>query len=201
MTDLLVAPAVLRRWLWLAAALGLVAYCYHYWPVGGGAKLYLSAARWLWDGLPLQQCDKYFTYPPAIAFVMLPLIAVPSVLINPIWYGVTFGALLGCFLLSVTLVKHAIGGAWPDRETAWLYLIGIALSLKFLFGAIGNQSYDALVVVLILGGLYGLTAQRPAWAGVAFGVAAALKATPLLFLPYLLFTRRFGAAAAMLAAV
>jgi Glycosyltransferase family 87 len=201
MTDLLVAPATLRKWLLLGAALGLIAYCYHYWPVGGGAKLYVGAAQCLWDGLPLQQCDKYFTYPPAVAFAMLPLLAAPTALINPIWYAVTLGTLTGCFMLSVALIKRAMPVSWSDRDLAWLYLIAVVLSLKFLFAAIGNQSYDAVVVVLILGGLYALSEQRPVWSGIAFGIAAALKATPLLFLPYLLFTRRFAAAAVMLAAL
>src|SRR5205085_892440 len=101
------------------------------------------------------------------------------------------------FMLSVTLTQRTIGGDWSERDVAWLYGLGILLCLKFLFAAIGNQSYDAVVVLLILGGLLGLMDERPAWAGIAFGLAAAMKATPLLFLPYLLVTRRFTAATTM----
>jgi hypothetical protein len=191
----------MRKWLWLGASAGLVVYCCHYWPIGTGAKLYLSAGQCMWDRLPLQQCDKFFTYPPAIALMMVPLLALPTWLINVIWYSVTLAAIVACFRLSVTLVRRAIPGPWADREVLWLYLIGIVLSLKFLFAASGNQSYDPVVVVLVLGGLHALSSDRPGWGGMAFGVAAALKVTPLLFLPYLVFTRRFTAAATMAVAV
>jgi hypothetical protein len=57
-----------------------------------------------------------------------------------------------------------------------------------------------VVVLLILAGLMCLTEHVPrssTWAGIAFGCAAALKATPLVFLPYLLFKRQYRAPAAM----
>jgi uncharacterized membrane protein len=73
--------------------------------------------------------------------------------------------------------------------------------VKFVFAAIGNQSYDAFVVALVLLGLIGLAEDRggwtPVWAGVSFAGAAALKATPLLFLPYLVVKGHYRAAAAM----
>jgi hypothetical protein len=57
------------------------------------------------------------------------------------------------------------------------------------------------VVLLVLTGLVGIAEDRPgpsrAWAGVSFACAAALKATPLLFLPYLVIKRHYRTAAVM----
>jgi hypothetical protein len=195
MADLVIPWPTVRRWLWVAAAFGLAGYCWQFWPVGSGVKLYLTGAQCLLDGLPLQQCDKTFTYPPAFALAMVPFLALPTALLNAVWYAVTLAAMTACFMLSVTLARRLIPDGWTDRETAWLYGVTILLSLKFLFAALGNQSYDTVVVAAVLAGLVWLDDGAPLKAGVAFGIAAALKATPLLLLPYLLFKRHFAAAA------
>ncbi len=153
------------------------------------------------DGLPLQSCNPTYTYPPIFALVTIPLVPLPLVLQNLAWYLLTLGSLIGSFALSGRLVQRLAPCDWSERDLAWLYGIGILLSLKFAFAAIGNQSYDACIVLLVLMGLACLAEDRPArspvWAGVCFGCAAALKATPLLFLPYLVFKRHYRAAAVM----
>jgi hypothetical protein len=60
-----------------------------------------------------------------------------------------------------------------------------------------NQSYDAFVVLMVVGGILALATARPAWAGASLACAAALKATPLLFLPYLVAKRHYRASAVM----
>ena len=59
-----------------------------------------------------------------------------------------------------------------------------------------NQAYDSLVLVILLGGLAALMTGRELWGGAGLALAAALKATPLIFLPYLLWKRHFVAAGA-----
>jgi hypothetical protein len=59
-----------------------------------------------------------------------------------------------------------------------------------------NQAYDALVLVAVLVGLAALRDGRALAAGAGLALAAALKATPLIFLPYLLWKRYFASAAA-----
>ena len=131
----------------------------------------------------------------------IPLVPLPQVLQNLAWYVLTLVSLIGCFTLSVRLARRLVPDGWSERELVWLYILAVLLSVKFVFAAIGNQSYDALVVALVLLGLTGLTEDRggwtPVWAGVSFAGAAALKATPLLFLPYLVVKGHYRAAAVM----
>jgi hypothetical protein len=80
----------------------------------------------------------------------------------------------------------------------WLRLFALLLSAKLVLAVFENQAYDALVLVAVLLGLAALGEERPVAAGASLALAAALKATPLVFLPYLLWKRYFAAAAAFL---
>jgi hypothetical protein len=197
MIDLPANRASIKALIWFVVAAGAVLYCRHYWDEAPGVTLYVEAAQCMLYGLPLQNCNPTFTYPPIFALMMIPLVPLPMVLQNLVWYAVTLGALVLCFTLSARLVRRLVGDQWSERDLAWLYGLGILLSLNFLFAAIANQSYDALVVLLVLGGLAGLAADKPACGGASLACAAALKATPLLFLPYLLVKRHYRAAAVM----
>jgi hypothetical protein len=206
MTDWSARRAALKILAWLAVALGAVLYCRHYSEIAPGVTLYVEAARCMLDGLPLQGCNATFTYPPIFALLTIPLVPLPLVLQNLAWYLLTVVSILGCLVLSARLAQRLIPIGWTERDLAWLYGISIVLSVKFVFAAIGNQSYDAAVVVLVLLGLLGLAGDRPgtrssALVGVSLAGAAALKATPLLFLPYLVIKRHYVAAATMAAAL
>lgn len=187
----------------LGVAVGAVFYCRHFSPEAPGLNLFTEAAQCMLNGEALQSCNPTYTYPPIFALVTIPLVPLPMVLQNLVWYVLTLGAIAGCVALSVRLARRLVPGNWSARETAWLYGLGMALSVKFFLAAIGNQSYDAMVVFLVLAGLAGLADERPRaplWGGASFGCAAALKATPLLFLPYLV-VRRHYKTAIMMAAV
>ena len=86
-------------------------------------------------------------------------------------------------------------GAWTERELAQFRILTFVLSLKFILAVLENQAFDSIAWVFILLGLLALIGGRSALAGVSLAVAAALKVTPLIFLPYLLFKRRFASAA------
>jgi Glycosyltransferase family 87 len=204
MTDPLARRLFRHPIPWLLLAIGAVFYCRHYWDDAPGVTLYVEAARCMLQGLPLQSCNPFYTYPPIFAFVSIPLVPLPLVAQNFIWYALTSGGLMGCCVLSVRLVQQLAPGPWSLTDLVWLYVIGVILSLKFVFAAVASQSYDTVVVLLILAGLVRLAEERdrsPVLTGVYFAAAAALKATPLLFLPYLLLTRHYRAAAVMAVAL
>ncbi|MBO0756283.1 MAG: DUF2029 domain-containing protein [Bradyrhizobiaceae bacterium] len=194
--------------LWLAIAVGAFFYCLHFSDWDAGIRLYIGAARCMLDGRALQACDPFYTYPPIVAFLTIPLVPLPLVLQNLVWYALTIGGQLWGLLLIVPLVQRLTPQRWSTRELVLLYALGILLSLKFVVATIASQSYDVLVVLFVLLGLTGLARDWPKresrasiWAGLSFGCAAALKATPLLFFPYLIVTRRYRAAVAMASAL
>jgi Glycosyltransferase family 87 len=195
-----VAPA---GWILLVpvVAIGGFFYCRHFGQNAIGVTLYVEAAQCLIDGKQLQVCNAFYTYPPIVALATIPLLPLPLVLQNLVWYLLTLGGLAGCIVLSARLAQRLAPAHWSPRDLAWLYGLGIVVGLRFIFAAISSQSYDAIVVLLVLAGLLGLAGSRTSrsqeWAGASLACAAALKATPLLFLPYLIYKRHYRAAAAM----
>jgi Glycosyltransferase family 87 len=181
---------------WLLILVAAAAYYPRFISDPAGMEMYPRAGYCLLHGQMLQPCDPGFTYPPLFAFLMLPFEPMPLWLRNLVWYLITLGATIGSFKLAETIARNAVAPSLNAFELSWLRLLGLVLSLKFILAVFENQAYDALVLVVLLLGLAALTTGRELRGGAGLAFAAALKATPLIFLPYLLWRRRFAAAAA-----
>ncbi len=181
---------------WLVVALAAAAYYPRFIKLPAGMETYPQAASCLWHGQMLQACDQGFTYPPFFAMVMLPFAVIPLWLRDLVWYAVTLAATIGAFKLSESIVGRSLAAPLARAELFWLRFFTLLLSAKLVLAVFENQAYDALVLVAVLVGLAALSEDRPFAAGAGLALAAALKATPLIFLPYLLWKRYFAAAAA-----
>jgi hypothetical protein len=195
-------PWIERYGPWIALFVASAAYYSRFiHDPDNGVLLYSQAAQCLIDNRILQECSQYFTYPPALAFVFVPLVQMPMGLRLLIWYVVTIAASVGAFKCAEVVGSRLFAERFSATEMAWVRVIAIILSLKFVLAVLENQAYEALSFIFIMLGLVGLSERRELLGGAAIGVAAALKATPLVFFPYLLVKRRFAAAAAFLAAM
>jgi hypothetical protein len=183
------------RWLWLGFLLvAALYYVFHFYRHPGGFELYRHAADCVWTGQVLQACEPPFTYPPAFALVMVPFVAVPSWLGLLLWYAITLVCTVWCCRLCEELAVRLFPGEWTNPQREWLRLFAILLSLKFILAVYENQAYDLLVLPLILSGILAVRDGREVSGAIWLAAAAALKVTPLIFLPYLLFKGRLGAA-------
>ncbi len=182
--------------VWFGVALAAAAYYPRFVKLPAGMATYPQAASCLWHGQMLQACDQGFTYPPFFALVMLPFAIMPLWLRDVVWYGVTLSATIGAFKLSESLARKELPAPLENAELFWLRIFALLLSAKVILAVFENQAYDAVVLVAILLGLAALRDGRALSAGIGLALAAALKATPLIFLPYLLWKRYFVSAAA-----
>jgi Glycosyltransferase family 87 len=181
---------------WLLILVAAVAYYPRFIKAPVGMEMYPQAAYCLLHGAMLQSCDVGFTYPPLFAFLMLPFEPMPLWLRDLVWYLVTVGATIGSFKLAETIARNTVATPLNAVELSWLRFLGLLLSSKLILAVFENQAYDALVLLVLLLGLAALTTGREFWGGASLAFAAALKATPVIFLPYLLWRRNFAAAAA-----
>jgi hypothetical protein len=188
---------VRRRGPWLAVlAVAAAAYYPRFVKDPSAMLLYPQAADCLRGNQAMLTCAPDFTYPPALALLMLPLAPMPLWLRNLVWYLITIAAIVGAFRLCELLARRLYPGPWTQRELLWLRVASVLLTSKFVLAVLENQAHDALPLLLMLGGLIALAASRPLAGGAALGCAAAIKATPLLFLPYLILKGRLWAAGA-----
>jgi len=188
----------LRRYGPWVATVGVVALYYpRFIKIPGGLLYYPAAAECMLRGeTPLLCKTTLFTYPPFFALLMVPLVPLPEWLREAVWYVVLICTTIASLRLCETLALRLFPGNWTERELALFRVLTFVLSLKFILSVLENQAYDSLALVFILAGLLALVRERAVLAGMGFAVAAALKVTPLIFLPYLLVKRRFAGAAA-----
>lgn len=161
----------------------------------GGMMLYPQAAECLLSHQSIPDCAIVFTYPPAFAFLIIPFVSLPMWARDVVWYLVTWAALVGVWRGSEYLTRRLYPGDWTERELFVLRMSTALLSLKFILAVLENQAYDLLVLVLIVAGLCAIAGARAKLGAVGLAVATAIKATPLVFLPWLIVRRHYAAAA------
>ena len=138
-----------------------------------------------------------FTYPPFAALVLAPFALMPVLVAKTLWTVLTFVVVVAC--LSV-LVRGAAGT--PHRRpsverkgaahVAWV--AGLAVPVLLTYPFLHNLIVGQVSLFVIALALFDHLLPRR-WQGVLVGLSAAIKLTPLVFLPYYLLTRQWRQAA------
>ena len=187
--------------LFIVLLLGILPFLHK--GTGGTSELpvYTIAADRMLAGEEIYRLSdlKPFTYPP---FFAVPFIPFPDLTIEPPREAPPFVAWYLITLLSVVIAVTLIRQHLPlDQLTFpnWLfYLVTLLIAGRYLGSVFGNQSHDLLVLLPIIIAADQLIRGRQKTAGLLLGIAAAFKATPLLFMVLLVAQKRWGALAAML---
>lgn len=186
---LVVAAAVL-------AAAGLAATAS--WAIFGGAidlSVYRVGGHAIVDRLPLyEQVAPHtglpFTYTPFAAVVFGPLSVIPFPLVKVLWAAL----LLACLtILVVTVARQAGYGEIHRRPLVTLVVVGVAMGMEPVRHNLPLGQVNLPITLVVLLDVTGRT--RRGARGIGLGLAAAVKLTPLIFVPYLLLTRRRADAA------
>jgi alpha-1,2-mannosyltransferase len=139
-----------------------------------------------------------FTYPPFAAVVF----AVASVLPWTVLRGAMTLASLAALGLSVWLTFGALG--YRDRLTvrlgATFGVCALTLLTEPVQQTLGLGQVNLLLMLFVAADLLTAGALTPGgrtrwWHGIGIGVAAGIKLTPLIFIPYLLLVRKYRQAA------
>lgn len=164
------------------------------WPYGNQVdmQVYQAAADALLNGRPLYSQGvlggMHFTYPPFAAVLFLPLAVVWLPLLHVVWA-------LGNLTLLTLIVRRGCSRFDLPPEMTVVFL-GLALWLDPIRTSLDLGQINILLLGLVV---FDLCRRRPSrWAGVGVGLAAGLKLTPLIFVVYLLFARRWREAAVAL---
>jgi alpha-1,2-mannosyltransferase len=170
---------------------------------GGDAEVFFEGGRRLLHAEPLYEGSSAaagFIGPPFQAVFFVPLAAIASthpVAAKLLWHFVN----IACLVVAIWIVartwwqvRSQIGVPdTPVLPALFVPLLAILLPLQTNFE---HQNMNALLLALIAGATWHLTAGSKTAAGVLIGVATALKAFPLLLILYLAARREWRAAAA-----
>lgn len=156
---------------------------------GGTSELpvYTMAGERIAGGEEIYRRDdaKPFTYPPFFAVVFVPFPGVPLEEPRPwppilLWYLINVATLVWI----VRIVHRRVACQAGSPVAFWV--ITALLSARHVSSVFGNQSHDLFVLLPIVLGVDAWCRRRDLAGGAWVGVAAACKATPLLFgLPFL----------------
>jgi len=160
----------------------------------GGARQALHVPRdlysWTYDGHPGIQ----FTYPPFAALLFTAGLAVPFTALMGLVTGVSVLALCA----TVAVAFRELGWRGTPRLGATLLVAGLALWTEPVQRALFLGQVELVLMALVTWDL--CQSDGRWWKGTATGLAAGIKLVPLLFIVYLLLTRRFRQAAVAAAA-
>jgi len=185
---LLVAPVVL-------VAIGVAGWLTDL-ELGKDMAVYRSAAIALVHGDPLYDAMSLpaepswarlpFTYPPVAALLFVPFAILPQ--------AVAWGLMGAATVVCLTLVVRVCADAVPERPS-WLtpgrtmvLLPLLLLMIEPVWRTLVLGQINVVLMALVVLDVLVLKGSR--WSGVPIGLAAAVKLTPLIFVPYLLLTGR-----------
>ena len=199
-----------QRCAWLALAASCAAYlllslprsqAFHPWGrltffdlhVYRGAARLVLYGRSLYAG-PIWQWAP-FTYPPFAAIVLAPLALLPftvdAVLVTVLGIVALFTILLLALRLPVSDRPETAHGR-SRRSVVVPLAVAVALWLEPITSTLGYGQINLLIALLVVWDLSRRDGARGK--GALIGIAAGLKLTPLIFVPYLFVSRRPRAA-------
>ena len=160
-------------------------------------EVFIEAARALLRGQDFYSVVRDFTYPPFSAFSMIPFVPLNPFLGRGIWYACCIASILYLTTKAWRLSggpRIEAGRTYPaaskQEQVAFLLGHGVVL-LPFLLNALSHLQTDILIAALIMAGCGAIVSRRFLVGATWIGVAAAFKATPLLFAPYLIWRRQY----------
>ncbi|MCA4755106.1 glycosyltransferase 87 family protein [Mycolicibacterium fortuitum] len=155
---------------------------------------YRAAVHASWDGRSLYQepalRGAWFVYPPFATFVLAPLA----------WLGFdvakyTLLVLSICLLALIAWRILRLAGIRADLRLGVVSaaLAVIVVDVEPVQATLWWGQINVLLMAIVMLDL--LRPEQARWRGIGLGLAAGIKLTPLIFLPYLLLTRQWRASA------
>lgn len=134
--------------------------------------------------------DEGYPNPPLMALILTPFHAIGAVPGAVLW--TLFKGLIAAFILWRVL-------RWPRGEDppfpAWAAPVLVLLSAQVIHLDLTHGNTNLLVAGVIVGALLAARTRHDVGAGILIGLGGVLKVTPLLFLPYFVWKRRWHSVA------
>ncbi|WP_445170576.1 glycosyltransferase 87 family protein [Mycolicibacterium sp. Dal123E01] len=203
-----VAPRVVApRWVFAACVLALIAVLIQQWlepftagshmgllTNGGDLDIYRHGALQVLHGAALYANEiprgGWFTYPPFAAVVFIPLEMLSFTAAKVVWMLISLGALAATIWRCARVVGYRRDWLLGVVSVA---MAVVALDIEAVRGTLWQGQVNLVLMAIVV---WDLTRPRDArFRGWSVGVAAGVKLTAVVFIPYLLVTRQWRASA------
>lgn len=163
---------------------------------GDWATCYLKAARRMALGQPIHRPGEVFayTYPPLMAWLVTPLADWRPGQAQWAFWFVNAAATAVAFLCAWRLIAAPPLAQLSPRWQA-VFWCTAALTVRFVAAPISHRQFDVIIAAALLAGVWWAWRGRSLLAGVSLGLAAGMKCTPLLLIPYFAWRRQYLVAA------
>lgn len=160
---------------------------------------FLTAARQMREGTAIHNPGlTTYSYPPLMALLAVPFSDLSIRNSHLAWFAVNAVALLAMFLWCWRL---AGAPGWIALDWKWtgIFWLGILLAGRYILAPLQHQQFDVVITAVLAGGVLLIWRGHDWLGGCSLGAAAAMKCTPLLFAPYLVWRGKYVAAGLLLA--
>lgn len=154
--------------------------------------VYLPAAARLSAGQDMYRPQDGYLYPPFMAWMTLPFLAVPASLARFAWFVINGVCLIAMLRWGWRLAggNQLEGSHTAKRSEHLAALLGGLCGFFYLQNCLAHQQTDIVIGAALVGGCLLLVREKPLLAATSLGLAAACKCTALLWAPYLLWRGR-----------
>jgi Glycosyltransferase family 87 len=152
----------------------------------GDFALHVGFSRRLLARTFLYEGGTEIPYTPAFAMAFLPFTPLPDHLGQVLAYPlgvVTLVVLMKC-------LERVTRGQPPSAALFWVQAVTLLLASRFVLRDLYDGGENLALTALCWGGFLLWLHRRDAWGGVAIGLAAALKLTPLVFIVFFALKRQ-----------
>jgi|GEM_PF-1354352 len=123
---------------------------------------------------------------PIMALILMPFHAMGPVTGSLAWLTLKYLLILIIFWTTAK-VSRGNGAPWPG----WALLVLLLLSTRVFISDLSHGNINLIIGVLIAVAMLCSYQEKDFLAGLAIGLAAVLKVTPVLFVPYFVYKRRW----------
>src|SRR5262245_28203510 len=139
-----------------------------------------------------------YRYPPFFLFLFSPLSLLPYWLVQFIWLWLCILA----FLVLVKAMKQSFELVTPDPLRVWpAILLSLVATAKFFVVLSDHLNVHLILIALVGVAFYLVLREKQALAAIPMALAIAIKASPILLLPYFAIRRQWRFLSATVALV
>ena len=169
---------------------------YFYSKGGGELPVYTTAIERMVIGEEIYRREdtKAFTYPPFAAIPFVPFLGLPKDFHPALWYVINICSFIYVFRRLNSLLLEWLPGEQNKRGRMLFWVLLIVLVGRYLSSVFETKANDIIILILMFESARMAALERDNLLGLWTGLGAAFKATPWLFLPVLIWQKKFLAA-------